>query len=84
MTKKEIEALSEKYTNVVAINHGEGFFTEYGHLSKRRVVRVGQKVAEGDVIGYVGMTGITSEPHVHINAFTIENKQVKSIPIRFV
>ena len=53
---------------VVIIAHGYNFSTLYGHLDdgpKPPPVRVGQTVAAGQIIGYVGMTGWTTGPHVH-------------------
>ena len=53
---------------VVIIAHGYNFSTLYGHLDdgpKPPPVRVGQMVAAGQVIGYVGMTGWTTGPHLH-------------------
>ena len=60
---------------VVIIAHGYNFSTLYGHLDDSRwpPVRVGQFVAAGTVIGYVGMTGWTTGPHVHF--MTIVNGQ---------
>jgi murein DD-endopeptidase MepM/ murein hydrolase activator NlpD len=58
---------------VVIIAHGSNFSTLYGHLDDSRwpPVRVGQKVNAGDLIGYVGMTGWTTGPHLHF--MTISN-----------
>ncbi len=58
---------------VVIVAHGFNFSTLYGHLDDGRwpPVRVGQKVNAGDVIGYVGMTGWTTGPHLHF--MTIAN-----------
>jgi len=60
---------------VVIIAHGYNFSTLYGHLDDSRwpPVRVGQFVAAGTVIGYVGMTGWTTGPHCHF--MTIVNGQ---------
>jgi murein DD-endopeptidase MepM/ murein hydrolase activator NlpD len=60
---------------VVIIAHGYNFSTLYGHLDDARwpPVRVGQFVAAGTIIGYVGMTGWTTGPHVHF--MTIANGQ---------
>ncbi|MBP7496058.1 MAG: M23 family metallopeptidase [Bacteroidales bacterium] len=46
------------------INHGYGYKTVYGHLSKL-AVRPGQKIKRGQVIGYIGNTGISVGPHLH-------------------
>jgi len=52
------------YGIVVTIDHGFGFQTLYGHLS-RTAVRVGQRVNRGDVIGYMGSTGQSVGTHLH-------------------
>ncbi len=52
------------YGNHIEINHGYGYLTLYGHLSKYKV-RAGQRVKRGDVIGYVGSTGRSEAPHCH-------------------
>lgn len=52
------------YGNVVKINHGYGYETLYAHMSKFKV-RNGQSVKRGDVIGYVGNTGLSTGPHLH-------------------
>ncbi|CAM1345841.1 peptidoglycan DD-metalloendopeptidase family protein [Tenacibaculum crassostreae] len=49
--------------NYVKIKHNSTYTTQYLHM-KRRKVRVGEYVKQGDVIGWVGMTGNTSGPHV--------------------
>jgi murein DD-endopeptidase MepM/ murein hydrolase activator NlpD len=48
----------------VRINHGYGYMTLYGHMSKI-MVRPGQRVKRGDVIGLVGNTGKSVGPHLH-------------------
>lgn len=52
------------YGTHVRINHGYGYETLYGHMSRIKV-RPGQKVKRGDVIGYVGNTGKSVGPHLH-------------------
>lgn len=52
------------YGNVVFLDHGYGYQTRYAHMSELNV-HVGQKVKRGDVIGYVGNTGLSSAPHLH-------------------
>ena len=56
------------YAEVIIIAHGSNFSTLYGHLDdsvRPPTVRVGQRVNAGDVIGYIGMTGFTTGPHLH-------------------
>jgi murein DD-endopeptidase MepM/ murein hydrolase activator NlpD len=52
------------YGNRIVIQHGFGYETLYGHMSKFKA-RAGQKVKRGDVIGYVGSTGRSEAPHLH-------------------
>ena len=52
------------YGNHIRIDHGYGYVTVYGHLSKI-LIRPGQKVKRGDVIGLVGNTGLSTSPHLH-------------------
>jgi murein DD-endopeptidase MepM/ murein hydrolase activator NlpD len=53
------------YGNVVILNHGRGYTTLYGHMSRTAKLRRGQAVAQGTVIGYVGSTGMSTGPHLH-------------------
>ena len=53
-----------EYGNLVVLEHPNGFTTRYGHLSGFRVSQ-GQTVRKNDVIGYVGMTGRATAPHLH-------------------
>ncbi len=54
------------YGNVIELEHGSGVVTVYGHLSRfaSRMHR-GQRVDLGQVIGYVGKTGLATGPHLH-------------------
>ena len=52
------------YGNHVVINHGFGYESLYGHMS-RMAVTVGEKVKRGQVIGYVGCSGMCTGDHVH-------------------
>ena len=52
--------------NFVRINHGDGFVTVYLHMDYY-VVTSGQKVSMGQLIGYVGSTGLSTSPHLHFS-----------------
>jgi murein DD-endopeptidase MepM/ murein hydrolase activator NlpD len=58
------DARAQGYGNHVVVNHGYGYRTLYGHML-RFAVRRGQKVKRGQLIGYVGSTGLSTGPHVH-------------------
>lgn len=49
--------------NYIVIQHGYGFTTVYAHL-KKYIVKIGQKVKKGEVIGYIGSTGFSTGPHL--------------------
>jgi len=65
--------------NQVVINHGFGYQTLYGHMSKM-AVRVGKKIKRGELVGYVGSTGLSTAPHIHYEV--IKNGE-KVNPINF-
>jgi murein DD-endopeptidase MepM/ murein hydrolase activator NlpD len=84
LEESEILKLAEKTLNYIGIRHGNGTFTEYCHLSRREAVKIGQAVETGNAIGYTGESGIMDLPHLHFNAFKIENGKGISIPVEFV
>jgi murein DD-endopeptidase MepM/ murein hydrolase activator NlpD len=53
------------YGNVVILQHGGNISTLYGHMSRFANARVGTRVAQGEVIGYVGQSGLATGPHLH-------------------
>jgi murein DD-endopeptidase MepM/ murein hydrolase activator NlpD len=53
------------YGNVVIVQHNPHTTTLYGHMSRLAGYAVGQHVAQGATIGYVGMTGLATGPHLH-------------------
>ncbi len=65
--------LAQGYGNHVVINHGYGYETLYGHMSKI-IAKIGQKVKRGDVIGLVGSSGMSTAPHLHYEVIKNQNK----------
>lgn len=62
-----VEVISYTSTagNYVVINHNNGYWTQYNHMSRFGDISIGQAVEKGQVIGYVGMTGQATGPHLH-------------------
>jgi len=52
------------YGNYIIIRHRHGYYTRYAHLQSSSV-RLGQRVQQGDVIGNIGSTGMSTGPHLH-------------------
>lgn len=73
------DALAQGYGNHIVIDHGYGYKTLYAHMSKM-AVRAGQAVKRGQLIGYVGSTGLSTAPHVH---YEVIKAGVKTNPINF-
>ncbi|RQO34269.1 peptidase M23 [Herminiimonas sp. KBW02] len=62
------------YGNVVIIKHWSKYSTAYAHMSRFATnIRKGSKVSQGQVIGYVGMTGWSTGPHLHYE-FRVNNE----------
>ncbi len=68
------------YGNAVEIDHGNGVVSRYGHLSKI-LVKEGQAVSTGEVIGKAGSTGRSTGPHLHYETW-VDEKAVN--PMRFL
>lgn len=54
----------KSYGNRVIIDHGNGFSSQYSQMSKY-IVKEGQSIVKGEIIGYVGSTGLSTGPHLH-------------------
>ena len=67
------------YGNHVKIDHGYGYITLYAHMQKY-IVKKGQKVKRGEVIGYVGNTGKSVAPHLH---YEVHKNGKKVNPVNF-
>jgi len=69
------------YGNTVVLDHGRGYTTLYGHMSRTAKLSRGQQVKQGDVIGYVGATGLATGPHLH---YEFRVNGVHRDPLRYV
>ena len=65
---------------MIAIDHGYGKVTWFGHLEKQ-IVKMGQQVKRGEVIGFLGSTGHSTGPHLHYEV-RIDNTPVN--PTKYI
>jgi murein DD-endopeptidase MepM/ murein hydrolase activator NlpD len=70
------------YGNQVRLNHGGGMVTTYSHMS-RVVAQPGSAVRQGQVIGYVGSTGLSTGPHLHYELYK-DGVPVNPASVKFV
>ncbi len=70
------------YGNLVAVQHGRNMVTRYAHLS-RISVRLGETVAQGQRIGAVGSTGLSTGPHLHYEVW-VDGKPVNPAQARYL
>jgi murein DD-endopeptidase MepM/ murein hydrolase activator NlpD len=61
------------YGNLVILSHDHGFKTLYGHMSSLKV-KTGQVIRQGQEIGFVGSTGLSSGPHLHYEVSFVQRK----------
>ena len=70
------------YGNTVVIKHGQTYQTLYAHMSRYASgIRVGSNVSQGQVIGYVGMTGLATGPHLHYE-FQVNGRHVDPLSVK--
>jgi len=67
-TIDKVDVSFSGYGKVIEIDHGFGYRSRYAHMHGF-AVRQGQKVKRGDLIGYVGNTGLSTAPHLHYEVF---------------
>lgn len=63
--KVEFRGSKSGYGNTIILQHGGNITTLYAHLSKFAKPKAGSRVRQGDVIGYVGKSGLATGPHLH-------------------
>lgn len=68
-----VERSDQGYGSHILVDHGYGYQTLYAHMSQIKVY-AGQKVNRGEVLGYVGNTGLSSAPHLHYEVIKNGNK----------
>src|SRR5690606_20697718 len=62
----EMAGRNAGYGNYVRIRHSGNYATAYGHMSRiARGMRAGTRVKQGQIVGYVGATGLATGPHLH-------------------
>jgi murein DD-endopeptidase MepM/ murein hydrolase activator NlpD len=70
------------YGNCIILQHGQQYTTLYGHMSRfAKPLNEGDRVTQGQIIGYVGMTGLASGPHLHYE-FRINGAHVDPLAIK--
>jgi len=81
------------YGNLVRIKHPNGYETYYGHLLRFAKISVGSRVRQGDIVGYVGMTGLATGPHLHfeirqsgvpLNFLKLKLPTAKKVPEKYL
>ncbi|SMF33789.1 Murein DD-endopeptidase MepM and murein hydrolase activator NlpD, contain LysM domain [Tistlia consotensis] len=78
----EVAGRVNGYGNYIRLRHGGPYKTAYAHMSRfARGVHVGSRVHQGDVIGYVGMTGRATGPHLHYEVL-VDNHQVNPASVK--
>ncbi|WP_312944817.1 M23 family metallopeptidase [Agrobacterium sp.] len=75
-----VAAHSGGYGNMVEVDHGQGITTRYGHMSAI-LVKVGDTIEAGDIVGRAGSTGRSTGPHVH---YEVRRNDSPIDPMRFL
>lgn len=73
---------SNSYGNLVIIEHANKYMTVYGHMSRFGKYKKDTWVKQGDVIGYIGMTGLATGPHLHYE-FRVNGVHKDPLQVKF-
>ena len=79
----DIQLNHPSYGKYVLIRHNAEYSTKYAHMSRIAHIRIGQPVKQRQVIGYVGMTGLATGPHLHYEVIR-HGKQINPRNIKVV
>jgi murein DD-endopeptidase MepM/ murein hydrolase activator NlpD len=74
----EFKGWQNGYGNFVIIRHNKTYETAYGHCSRFGNISVGNRVRQGQIIAYVGMTGGATGPHLH---YEVRQNEVQVNPV---
>lgn len=69
------------YGNIVILRHWNGYSTAYAHMSRFAKIKKGDKVSQGQLIGYVGATGWATGPHLHYE-FRVNNRPIDPMSVK--
>jgi len=70
------------YGNYVRLRHNEQYSTAYAHMSRiASGIRKGARVRQGQIIGYIGMTGLATGPHLHYEVL-VHNQQINPLSVK--
>jgi len=80
--KAEFVGAHGGHGNYIRLAHNKGLKTAYAHMSRFAIKR-GQQVSQGQVIGYVGSTGVSTGPHLHYEVW-LNGKAVNPMKLKFI
>ena len=67
---------NKAYGNMIQVKHSNGMSTMYAHMNKPALYKVGAKVSQGTVLGYVGTTGWSTGNHLHFSVLNSSGSYV--------
>ena len=77
--------ICKKYNNYILVYHSDGTFAEYAHIKKNgSKVKIGEKINQGQIIGYSGNVGWSSGPHLHLVVFLQKLNERKTLETKFL
>jgi murein DD-endopeptidase MepM/ murein hydrolase activator NlpD len=78
----EMAGFNGAYGNYVRIRHGNGYATAYAHMSRIAAgMKVGKRIGQGQIVGFVGSTGRSTGPHLHYEVMQ-GNAQINPLSVK--